>query len=92
METEAEIIMEAAPEPEAEAPRSRVLPFSFAKRHGVIIRGISSDSADTVCRPGVNALSIAEVQRFAGVPLKLSRVSAEVFDATLPGKVSKLHV
>ena len=85
METEAEIVMEAAPEPEAEieALEARVLPFSFAKRHGVVIRAISPDVADCVCRPGVTALSIAEVQRFAGVPLKLSRVSLEDFDALL---------
>jgi general secretion pathway protein E len=83
METEAEIVMEVAPDPEAEAPLYRLLPFSFAKRHGVIIRGITPEAADTVCRPGVSALSIAEVQRFAGVPLKLSRVSTEVFDALL---------
>ena len=83
METEAEIVLEAAPEQEAEASPNRTLPFSFAKRHGVLIRNITSESADTVCRPGVNALSIAEVQRFAGVPLKLSRVTTEVFDTML---------
>ena len=83
MGTEAKIVMAALPELEAEAPRNRVLPFTFAKRHGVIIRSITEGSADTVCRPGVTALSIAEVQRFAGVPLKLSRVSVEEFDAML---------
>ena len=83
METEAEIVLEAAPETVVEAGPNRVLPFSFAKRHGVLIRGITPESADTVCRPGVSALSIAEVQRFAGVPLKLSRVSVEVFDTLL---------
>ena len=83
METEAEIVLESAPETVVEASPARVLPFSFAKRHGVLIRDISSEAADTVCRPGVTAMSIAEVQRFAGVPLKLSRVSAEVFDTLL---------
>ena len=83
METEADIVMEATPELEAEAPEIRVLPFSFAKRHGVVIRAISPEAADCACRPGVTALSIAEVQRFAGVPLKLSRVSLEAFDALL---------
>ncbi len=83
METEAEIVLEAAPEAESEATQNRALPFAFAKRHGVLIRSITPESADTVCRPGVTALSIAEVQRFAGVPLKLSRVSVEVFDTLL---------
>ncbi len=83
METEAEIVLETAPEQDTESSAIRALPFSFAKRHGVLIRDITPESADTVCRPGVSALSIAEVQRFAGVPLKLSRVTQEAFDTLL---------
>ena len=60
-----------------------MLPFTFAKRHGVLIRDITKESAEAVCRPGASAISLAEVQRFAGVPLKLSRVSGEAFDALL---------
>jgi general secretion pathway protein E len=62
---------------------SRALPFSFAKRHGVLIRSIDDDGAETVYRPGATAISIAEARRFAGVPLKLTRVSVEEFDALL---------
>jgi general secretion pathway protein E len=85
METESEIVLESTPEltSETSSPLSRVLPFSFAKRHGVLIRDFSAGAADTVCRPGATAVSLAEVQRFAGVPLKLSRVSTEVFDSLL---------
>ncbi len=84
MGNEAEIVLAGPGAPRDEATgKHRALPFSFAKRHGVLIRGISDNEADTVCRPGVRAVSLAEVQRFAGVPLKLSRVSSEVFDALL---------
>jgi general secretion pathway protein E len=84
MESEAEIVLETVPEPAAEsALTARALPFSFAKRHGVLIRDITAESADTVIRPGASALSLAEAQRFAGVPLNLSRVSTEVFDTLL---------
>ena len=62
---------------------SRVLPFSFAKRHGVLIREVTGDTADAVYRPGATPLSLAEARRFAGIPLNLSRVSADVFDALL---------
>ena len=61
----------------------RKLSFPFAKRHGVLVRGIADGMADTVCRPGVTPQSLAEVRRFAGVPLKLQRVSVEAFDAML---------
>jgi len=65
------------------AATHKLLPFSFAKRHGVLIREFGTDSADVAHRPGASPLSLAEVRRFAGVPLKLSRVSTEVFDALL---------
>ncbi len=69
---------------ELEQPvEQRKLSFPFAKRHGVLVRGISDQLADTVCRPGVTPQALAEVRRFVGVPLKLERVSAERFDALL---------
>ena len=85
MASDSEIVLESAPETATEpgAAPNRVLPFSFAKRHGVLIRGMSGDAADTICRPGTSAMSLAEAQRFAGVPLKLSRVTTEVFDSLL---------
>ncbi len=81
-DTGAEIVMEPTPEVEATGEH-RALPFSFAKRHGVLIREFEKESADAVFRPGTSPLSLAEARRFAGVPLKLSRVSAEDFDALL---------
>ena len=85
MESETEIVLESAADTDTDSNLSvsRALPFSFAKRHGVLIRDITDEAANTVCRHGVTALSLAEVQRFAGVPLKLSRVSAQVFDTLL---------
>jgi len=84
METETEIVLET---PEADAGTTTqaelALPFSFAKRHGVLIRDVNETSADTVYRPGATPQSIAEARRFAGVPLKLSRVTDEVFDTLL---------
>ena len=62
---------------------ARKLSFPFAKRHGVLVRAIADDHADTVCRPGVTPQALAEVRRFVGVPLKLERVSVEVFDSLL---------
>ena len=86
MEIDAEIVLESAPAPDAEilsTSEQRALPFSFAKRHGVLIREFLPDAADAVYRPGASPLGIAEARRFAGVPLNLSRVSEEEFDALL---------
>ena len=84
MATETEIVLESHDSDSGvTAAESLALPFSFAKRHGVLIRDIDGDAADTVYRPGASPQSIAEARRFAGVPLRLSRVTAEVFDALL---------
>jgi general secretion pathway protein E len=83
MSTDSEIILATSESVEETGNIPRALPFSFAKRHGVLIREIGKEEADAVYRPGVTPQSIAEVRRFAGVPLKLSRVTVEVFDALL---------
>jgi general secretion pathway protein E len=83
MSSETDIVLETNEAIELTGPALRILPFSFAKRHGVLIRSMNRDSADAVYRPGVSPQSLAEVRRFAGVPLQLSRVSVEVFDAML---------
>ena len=82
MDTDSEIVMETSSEDITPSAR-RVLPFSFAKRHGVMIRDIDANGGDVVYRNGVSPLSLAEARRFAGVPLTMSRVSAEVFDTLL---------
>ena len=83
MSTESEIVLESASGEKVLADSARTLPFSFAKRHGVLIRNVSDNAADVVYRPGVSPQSIAEVRRFAGVPLNLSQVDVETFDALL---------
>ncbi len=61
----------------------RPLPFAFAKRHGVLVRGIADDSADVVVRDGASPLALAEVRRHLRRPLKLERVNVERFDLLL---------
>lgn len=84
MDLPAEIVLETVQPGRANGQQAaRMLPFSFAKRHGVLIRDISDGRADTVYRTGASPLSLAEARRFAGVPLQLTRVSADAFDAIL---------
>ena len=88
MENHSEIVLAidsvAESDPVAsQKPVARALPFSFAKRHGVLIREMDDGVADTVYRTGTSPLSLAEARRFAGVPLRLTRVTAEAFDGML---------
>ena len=81
-----EITLALEPDPvDAEVPAGddRSLPFSFAKRHGVLIREIKDGEADTVYRADASPLSLAEARRFAGVKLRLTRVAPDVFDNIL---------
>ena len=82
MRNEAEIVLESDTGAVI-AGEQKMLPFSFAKRHGVLIREIGTDTADLAYREGTSPLSLAEARRFVGVPLKFSPVSNEVFDSLL---------
>lgn len=88
VEEAAEIALELEPDPApaldtGDSGDNRALPFSFAKRHGVLIRDIVDGVADTVYRAGISPLSLAEARRFAGVKLKPTRVDAATFDRIL---------
>ena len=82
IQSETEIVLETSTDADVSVAQ-KMLPFSFAKRHGVLIRDMGTDSADVAHRAGTSPLSLAEVRRFVGVPLKLSSVSSEVFDSLL---------
>jgi len=82
MEAETEILMELHAETGVSAVH-RALPFSFAKRHGILIREFSSTSADAVYHAGASPVGLAEARRFAGVPLTLTRVPRDEFDTLL---------
>jgi len=61
----------------------RLLPFAFAKRHGVLILGFADGRAQVLVKPDTAPLAIGETRRFAGMPLHLTVVPADVFDARL---------
>jgi general secretion pathway protein E len=63
--------------------RDRRLPFAFAKRHGVLIKSVKDGCTEAIYRQGVSTLSLAEVRRFVGGPVKFTRVDEESFDDQL---------
>jgi general secretion pathway protein E len=89
VEAETDIVLNS--QPEAPATPRHALPFSFAKRHGVLIRELDDARGTAVYRSGASPLSLAELRRFAGVPLKMSRVSADEFDALLQDSYGHDH-
>ncbi|MDH5614340.1 MAG: type II secretion system protein GspE, partial [Gammaproteobacteria bacterium] len=63
--------------------QSLQLPFSFAKRHGVLIKQYEKDKAIVAYRPGVTTSILSEVRRFVSMPVQLEAVSSEQFDELL---------
>jgi general secretion pathway protein E len=58
-------------------------PFTFAKRHGLVVTEDHGDHVVAVVRPGVAIDAVQEARRFVGRPLRLRSVSPQEFDALL---------
>ncbi|MGB5584023.1 MAG: type II secretion system ATPase GspE [Gammaproteobacteria bacterium] len=61
----------------------QILPYAFAKRHGVLIGQIEDDKVQLLHRPDFRPGILAEVGRVTGRKLSLSPASNEQFDALL---------
>ncbi len=68
---------------EVEAPRRITLPYTFAKRHGVLINGFEEDIPTLVHRHNVSNASLLEARRIAGRPVVSEAVSEGDFDLML---------
>jgi len=76
--------MEAAAPVEPKKDQSfQDIPYTFAKRHGVLIERDSADDMLLVHRPGVQLQALSEARRKAGQKLKLESVTSDEFDARL---------
>jgi general secretion pathway protein E len=63
------------------APRG--LPFTFAKRYGIVLREVAQGEALCAVRSDASATAAAEARRLLRQPLRLERVSDEEFDRLL---------
>ena len=68
---------------QAQHPSAARLPFSFAKRHGILITGQDGDSLDVVCLPSIQTNVLLETQRHFSSPFTLRQVSDAEFDQLL---------
>ena len=59
------------------------LSFGFAKRHGAMLFAVTAEGVELRCRADISALSLAELRRYFGLPLKLEMLSKEAFDRLL---------
>jgi general secretion pathway protein E len=62
---------------------ARRLSYAFAKRHGVLVKGVMNGVADCAIRASASPLALAEVRRFMRLPLKVERVDETAFDQML---------
>lgn len=80
--TETEVPGGAAAEPAGSLPFTDI-PYTFAKRHGVLLERNAAGELLLVHRPGVALNALSEARRKAAQPLSLDPVSADEFDARL---------
>lgn len=59
------------------------LPFTFAKRHGVLLAQVEANSATVYHHADVTCQTLSELRRCLGVPLHLKNVASEEFEALL---------
>ncbi|RMH66038.1 MAG: type II secretion system protein GspE, partial [Bacteroidetes bacterium] len=69
--------------PPAKPDRGRLLPFTFAKRHGLLVTAYEDGRALTLVREDASPAAVAEVRRYTGTPLQLEVVGREEFDERL---------
>ncbi len=59
------------------------LPFSYAKRHGVLITDSSAGTPVLACLPGVKPEILLEAQRYFETPFEMQTVDTNAFDRLL---------
>ncbi|MBX2835378.1 MAG: type II secretion system ATPase GspE [Gammaproteobacteria bacterium] len=75
---------EVVPSPPAyQRPAAADLPYTFAKRHGVLVEANQDGELLLVHKAGVSVMAMTEARRKAGQSLTLSAVSDDEFDARL---------
>ncbi len=57
--------------------------FGFARRNGATLVAWHDDHAEVACRDGVKPEVLAELRRYLGAPLKLTRHTAAEFEQLL---------
>jgi general secretion pathway protein E len=67
-----------------------ILPYAFAKAHGILLTNLGSDDAEVVLREEAAVNLLAEVRRRIGVPIRIrSTVDARAFETMLAEAYSK---
>jgi general secretion pathway protein E len=74
---------ESEPPPAGDEDAERMLPFSFAKRNGLLVQDYVDGKALTIVRNDASPASLSETRRFIDQPLQLKVVSPEEFDFQL---------
>ena len=63
--------------------RSPSIPFSFARRHGVLLEAVNNGVAQLLCLQNTPLVALAEIRRVLEMPVSLRRISDEEFDLIL---------
>lgn len=70
-------------QPRANLLNRNYIPFSYAKKYGVFIEEVQGDHAVIIHKPNPKQITLNELRRLIGLPLKLKEVTQEVFENLL---------
>ena len=59
------------------------IPYGFARRHGVVVRGLDAGEAHVIARKGAPAAGLIELRRRLARPLRVDNVPTEEFERLL---------
>lgn len=65
------------------APLGAALPYSFARRHGIVLTELSDGHAEVCIRNDCETAAVAETRRALNLPLRLRQVDDERFEQLL---------
>ena len=60
-----------------------LLPYAFAKRHGILALAADDHGVHVLARAGVRSSALAEARRYLGRPLQVESADAQAFDQQL---------
>ncbi len=67
----------------------RSIPYSFAKRHGVILEQTNSDQVLAYFKPGLTPYAASEIRRIMGKPVPFESITEAEFDKLLASHYDK---
>jgi len=83
------LLEEVVPEAVLSGSNTRQIPFTFAKRHGVLVEENEDNKLIVYCKNNISSIILSEVRRYLGVPVSLNVLDTGEFESRLQAAYEK---